>query len=485
MSSFLNKFFPGASSSAAPANADLGSMETLSQAINNLATSSDDKIGERAAEIVRQNKELLERKSSDVEQFLLSCNPSVGSAAMVAAIKGLFDSSFSKGHDLGLERAVELLHHYLDANAFNGEHLRLVPDIIFPLLRSIGTYCLEKKHKPDLGQKIISKALETIYPRNGGLNVLTSAHSVLFACALKTKDLVAVESFIDTHIEAVANERCVEDVSADEQNSLLSLARMKKGQLGSMGSGSSGNPYISPKFVLDYLYNGACVFIELRKYEEALFLLETLITIPSYSVQDQLVEGYKKFVLVSLLLNGKVPDSNEKQSTTRGLKLKATDYKALSEVKFTRSANTHTRVEELVHSSRDRLRRDGNLDLAKSLVVEMKKKTIVALVKIFSSVQLSDIQKLSFLKNRAQVIEIIEQLVSENKITVTVEGEMVFWSEVAPVPSKEDILAKIATVDTLNALLEERNKKMKSAGKGMKPSVLFNDDEGLSMPPIE
>lgn len=483
MTSFLNKLFTGASSSAS--NTDLGSMETLSTAINNLANETGEKAGERAAEIVRQNKDLLERKSSEVEHFLLSCNPNVGSAAMVAAIKGLFDSSSSKGHDLGLERAVELLHHYLDANVLNGEHLRLVPDVIFPLLRNIGTYCLEKKHKPEIGQKIISKGLETVYPRDGSLNVLTSAHSVLFACALKTKDYVSVEQFIDTHIEAVANERCVdESVNNDDHGSILGIARFKKAQLSSLGA-SSSNSYVSPKFVLDYLYNGACVLIELRKYEEALFLLETLITIPSFSVQDQLVEGYKKFVLVSLLLNGRVAEHNEKQVSTRNFKAKATEYKPLAEVKFARSANTHAKVEELIHSARDKLRRDGNLELAKLLVVEMKKKTIIALVKIFSSVQLADIQKLSFLKNRTQVTDIIEQLVSENKITVNVEGEMVFWSEVAPVPSKADILAKIVTVDTLNAFLEDRNKQMKSGGKGMKQSVLFNDDEGLSMPPIE
>lgn len=481
MSSFLNKFFTGASSSAA--NTDLGSMETLSVAINSLATESGEKAGERAAEIVRQNKDLLERKSSEVEQFLLSCNPNVGSAAMVAAIKGLFDSSFSKGQDLGLERSVELLHHYLDANVLNGEHLRLVPEIIFPLLRSIGTYCLEKKHKPEIGQKIISKGLETVYPRAGSLKVLTSAHSVLFACALRTKDYVSAEPFIDSHIESVANERGVDEVMGfgEDSGAIMHLTRFKKAQLGAT---TPSNAFVSPKFVLDYLYNGACILIELRKYEEALFLLETLITIPSFSVQDQIVEGYKKFVLVSLLLNGKVAESSEKQTSSRNLKAKATEYKSLAEVKFTRSANTHAKVEELVQSSREKLRRDGNLDLAKLLVVEMKKKTIIALVKIFSSVQLSEIQKLSFLKNRTQVVEIVEQLVSENKITVKVEGEMVFWSEVAPVPSKADILAKIATVDTLNALLEERNRQMKSGGKGLK-SVLFNDDEGLSMPPIE
>lgn len=482
MANLFNKLFPGASSSAA-SNSDLGSMESLCLSINNLCAEKKD-VGERAAEIVRQNKDLFERKPNDVEAFLLHCSPHVGSAAMVAAIKGMFDASSSKNNESGQERAVELLNHYVDENNFVGEHLKLVPEIIFPLLQKIGTYCLEKKNKPEIGQKIIIKALESMYPRGGpGPKVLTSAHSVLFACALKTKEYASVEPFIDIQIDEIANEKCVPE-EREEAVPSATMTRQKKALQTLANVAVSGNSYLNPKFVLDYLYNGACVLIELKRFEDALFLLETLVGIPAFSSQEQHTDGYKKFVLVSLLINGRVPESNEK-STSRTFKPKAPEYKSLSEIKFLRSANTHSKVDELVQSSKDKLRRDGNLDLAKLLIVEMKKKTIVSLAKIFTSIRISEIQELSFLKTRAQVTELMEQLVEENRIAVRLEGEMVFWSEIAPVPTKQEVENKIKMVDNLNNLLQEKNKNMKAGSGRLRPSVLYNEDEGLSMPPIE
>ncbi|KAF1758187.1 hypothetical protein GCK72_014645 [Caenorhabditis remanei] len=483
MSTFFNKFFTGASSSTA--NADLGSMESLCTAINHLSSGKEEAVGERAAEIVRQNKDLFEKKCTDVEAFLLHCSPLVGSAAMVAAIKGMFDASAAKNNETGQERAVELLHHYVDENNFVGEHLKLVPEIIFPLLRNIGTYCLEKKNKPDIGQKIITKALESMYPRNGsGPKVLTSAHSVLFTCALKTKDYASVEPFIDVQIDEIANENGVHESTNEEQSAMFNIGRVKKNQT-SPANNAPSQPFLNPKFVLDYLYNGACILIELKRFDDALFLLETLVAIPAFTIQEQHIDGYKKFVLLSLLLNGKVIENTDKVSGTRNLKGKTSEYKTLAEVRFSRSSNTHTKVDELVQNARDKLRKDGNLELAKLVVLEMKKKTIISLTKMFTSIKLSEIQGLAFLKNRAQVIELIDMLVTENRIAVNFDGDMVFWSEVTPVPTKENIETKIRTVDYLNQLLQERNKDMKSGAGRQRPSVLFNDDEGLSMPPVE
>lgn len=480
MATLFNKLFPGSSSSS---NSDLGSMEQLCTAINNL--SHETKAGERAAEIVRQNKDLFEKKPNDVEAFLLHCSPHVGSAAMVAAIKGMFDSSASKNNEQGQDRAVELIHHYFNENNFVGEHLKLVPEIIFPLLQKIGTYCLEKKSKPEIAQRIIIKAFASMFRRDeSSPKILTSAHSVLFACALKTKDYTSVEPFIDVKIDAIANEKCVQE-EREEVTTLANFGRSKKSQLAAHASVVSNNSYLNPKFVLDYLYNGACILIELRRYEDAHFLLEMLVGIPAFTVQDQHTDGYKKFVLLSLLINGRVVESNEKASGTRNIKPKTPEYKAFADIKFSRSGNTHSKIEELVQSSKDKLRRDGNLDLAKLLVVEMKKKTIISLTKVFTSIRLSEIQDLAFLKTRAQVTELIDQLVAENRITVRVEGDMVFWAEVTPVPTKTDVENKIRVVDNLNNLLQEKNKNMKAGSGRIRPSVLYNEDEGLSMPPIE
>lgn len=57
------------------------------------------------------------------------------------------------------------------------------------------------------------------------------------------------------------------------------------------------NPHLHPKYVLDYLYNGACILIELKRFEDALFLLEICVGMPAFSVQDQHLDSFKKYFL--------------------------------------------------------------------------------------------------------------------------------------------------------------------------------------------
>uniref|UniRef100_A0A8R1I2V0 COP9 signalosome complex subunit 3 n=1 Tax=Caenorhabditis japonica TaxID=281687 RepID=A0A8R1I2V0_CAEJA len=167
------------------------------------------------------------------------------------------------------------------------------------------------------------------------------------------------------------------------------------------------------------------------------------------------------------------------------MKGKFSDYKQLAEVHFVRSKNTHSRVEEIIQGSKDKLKKDGNFLLAKLVVLEMKKKSIMSLVKMFSSIRIQEISELAFLKNQQQTTEIIDELVKENRITVRVEGDMVFWSEVKSVPSKIEIERKIKLVDQLNRVLTNKNTSVANGSGRLRPTVLYNDDEGLSMNPID
>ncbi|CAI2351325.1 unnamed protein product [Caenorhabditis sp. 36 PRJEB53466] len=481
MSGFFSKLFPGNSSSSTSNNTDLGSMESLCVAINELCRENADHVGEKAADLVRKNKDLFEKKPSDVEAFLLHCSPHVGSAAMVAAIKGMFDASAAKNNETGMDRAVELLNHYYVAeeSSFVGEHLKYVPEIIFPLLRSIGIYCWEKKNKPEIGQRIILKALNSMYPRGEYCSrVLTSAHSVLFSCALKTKNYAEVEPFIDVHIDEVANEKCVADQATEDPNALMSKFS-KKGHLGNLSTLLQPVPFLNPKFVLEYLYNGACILIELKRYEDAFLLLENCVSIPAHSVQDQHVDGYKKFVLLSLLLNGKVIDFPEKQVGARNSKSKTNEYKIFAEVKFSRSGNTPAKLEELIGTLKERLKNDGNLELANLVVNEMRKKTILSLTKMFASIRLTDIAQLAHIASPTETNTLIKELVAEQRITVREEDGFVFWEALKPLPTKTDVEHKIKTVNHLNDLLIAKNQALKT---NRLKTAIFNEDEGLSMP---
>ncbi|CAD6195186.1 unnamed protein product [Caenorhabditis auriculariae] len=145
----LTNFFLNRMAANEPPATEFGDLESLCKAINGLSSGDSNALstGKKAADITRKNREVFEKKSCDIEAFLLNCNHVVGSTAMIAAIKSLFDTSVAKNYEAGADRAVELLKYYLDGGQLVAEHLRLVPDIFLPLVRSVGFYCLEKKKK--------------------------------------------------------------------------------------------------------------------------------------------------------------------------------------------------------------------------------------------------------------------------------------------------------------------------------------------------
>jgi len=58
-----------------------------------------------------------------------------------------------------------------------------------------------------------------------------------------------------------------------------------------------------------YCYYGGMVFIGLKRYHDAMRLLQLAITAPALSLSAIIIEAYKKFALVALIADGKVPQS--------------------------------------------------------------------------------------------------------------------------------------------------------------------------------
>lgn len=63
---------------------------------------------------------------------------------------------------------------------------------------------------------------------------------------------------------------------------------------------------MNSKHFLLYYYYGGMIYTALKRYEQALYCLEVVITTPAYAVSHVMLEAYKKYILVSLILYGKV-----------------------------------------------------------------------------------------------------------------------------------------------------------------------------------
>lgn len=60
------------------------------------------------------------------------------------------------------------------------------------------------------------------------------------------------------------------------------------------------------KYFLLYYYYGGMVYTALKKYERALYFFEVCITTPAMAMSHIMLEAYKKFLMVSLIVEGKV-----------------------------------------------------------------------------------------------------------------------------------------------------------------------------------
>lgn len=66
-----------------------------------------------------------------------------------------------------------------------------------------------------------------------------------------------------------------------------------------------GGSYDSKHFLL-YYYYGGMIYTAMKNYNRALYFFEVVATVPSMVVSHIMLEAYKKYILVSLILEGKV-----------------------------------------------------------------------------------------------------------------------------------------------------------------------------------
>lgn len=64
------------------------------------------------------------------------------------------------------------------------------------------------------------------------------------------------------------------------------------------------------KYFLLYYYYGGMIYTAIKNYERALYFFEVCISTPAMAMSYIMLEAYKKFILVSLILHGKVTQRN-------------------------------------------------------------------------------------------------------------------------------------------------------------------------------
>lgn len=228
------------------------------------------------------------------------------------------------------------------------------------------------------GIKFISEGLKRFRPNN---ECLTGIHADFLACCLKTINLKAALPVL---------EQSIFDVQPEKTGT-------------------------TPKDMLLYYYYGGMIYLGLKKYEKAYSFFETSLLVPSFALNAIMVESFKKYVLTSLLLNGKytgIPKSAS-QIVHRHMKLYCQAYLEFATAFDKRDLDKC--VSNSLHYT-DIYKKDKNLGLIKQCITALSRNTIQKLTETYLTLSLNDIAKTAKISSSEDAEKVLLSMIEKGEI---------------------------------------------------------------------
>ncbi|XP_045442396.1 COP9 signalosome complex subunit 3 isoform X3 [Pipistrellus kuhlii] len=225
----------------------------------------------------------------------------------------------------------------------NGEHIRYATDTFAGLCHQLTNALMERK-QPLRGIGILKQAIDKMQMNT---NQLTSVHADLCQLCLLAKCFKPALPYLDVDMMDICKENGAYDA----------------------------------KHFLCYYYYGGMIYTGLKNFERALYFYEQAITTPAMAVSHIMLESYKKYILVSLILLGKVQQLPKytSQIVGRFIKPLSNAYHELAQVY---STNNPSELRNLVNKHSETFTRDNNMGLVKQCLSSLYKKNIQRLTKI-------------------------------------------------------------------------------------------------------
>lgn len=123
------------------------------------------------------------------------------------------------------------------------------------------------------------------------------------------------------------------------------------------------------RYLLLYYYYGGMIYTAMKDYDRALYFFEVCVTTPALAMSHIMLEAYKKYILVSLILHGKVipVPKYSSQVITRFMKPLSQAY---HDVATTYQSSSSDDLRNDMTKYRDVFIRDNNLGLVKQVTIE-------------------------------------------------------------------------------------------------------------------
>lgn len=272
----------------------------------------------------------------------------------------------------------------------NGEQVRLATDTYAKLCHLFAQSLIDKK-QPTSGLELLSTAIRKIqlYPSQ-----LTSIHADLCQLCLLAKNFKPALEFLDTDITDISKE---------------------------------GSNYEAKHFLM-YYYYGGMIYTGLKNYERALYFYEVALTTPAMAVSHIMLEAYKKYITVSLILHGKVLTLPKYTSQVVARFIKPLSQ-AYHELLTAYGTNNPDDFKTAMLKNKDIFVRDNNYGLVKQCLSSLYKKNIQRLTKTFMTLSLSDMANRVQLNGPKEAEQYILHMIEDGEIYATInqkDGMVIF-----------------------------------------------------------
>ncbi|XP_055628425.1 COP9 signalosome complex subunit 3 isoform X2 [Toxorhynchites rutilus septentrionalis] len=338
-------------------------------------------------EYLMESRELLSKNGSILDNVLETLDIQQHSLGVLFVLVVKFNEP--NNHD-DTENVLRVVREFI--TLCNGEQVRFATQPYFALCHQLTAALVKNKQYTIQGIQVLVLAVEKIRLRS---TQLTPVHADLCQLCLCAKVFSPALRFLDVDITSIAN---AEDSNYDT------------------------------KYFLLYYYYGGMLYTAVRKYERALYFFETAISTPALAMSHIMLESYKKYILVSLILHGKVVPipKYSSQVIARFMKPLSHAYHDLSSAYHSSNCDE---VRNVANKYRETFIRDTNMGLVKQVVASLYKKNIQRLTKTFLTLSLADVASRVKLSGPVEAEKFILNMIKSGEIFASInqkDGMVVF-----------------------------------------------------------
>ncbi|SPP76878.1 COP9 signalosome complex subunit 3 isoform X1 [Drosophila guanche] len=330
---------------------------------------------------------------------------------------------------------IQLMRDFVQRN--NVEQLRFAICAFYETCHLFTDY-LVQKNLSILGIKIMARAVDQIRQMD---TQLTPIHADLCLLSLKAKNFNLVLAYLDTDITDIST-AAAECKTQQQQQSQHTV--------------DANN---DAKYFLLFYYYGGMIYTAVKNYDRALYFFEVCITTPAMAMSHIMLEAYKKFLMVSLIVEGNIAFiPKNTQVIGRFMKPMASHYHDLVSV-YANSSSEELRILILKYS--EAFTRDSNMGLAKQVATSLYKRNIKRLTKTFLTLSLSDVASRVQLSGAAEAERYILNMIKSGEIYASInqkDGMVLFKDDPEKYNSPDMFLNVQTNITQVLDLVKQINK---------------------------